>query len=364
MIYLLSGVPRSGKTLKAVTLLKNYIDENNKLPLDKQRQIYSNIDGLIFDEVLPLPDDYRATEHRSIFFIDEAQLIDIYSSSSENKENEIVRSLSVHGHYGYDFYFITQDPARLSKHVVSMVSHHFHFSRVLNGNQAKFYYWTACTLNPNAPSNRRNALDTGIFFYPKDAYKFYVSSVDHTNIKMRIPRKFWYMLFFLVCVISLAVYLVKHYLLNSFSSLAANSTSGISNSIKGLSNEKNNFTSASINNKSLISNASSAVSNTTTIQPKYNANEPFKTEYETINNNFPVLAGAIILNSKCIAYSQQGTKLDLKKKDCLKVANGDMPFNPFKQQNIQQQTTNSNINNNSTITSVPDVKRIDLKFKE
>jgi hypothetical protein len=363
MIYLFSGVPRSGKTLKAVTVMKKYIDENDKLPLDKQRQIYSNIDGLIFDEVLPLPADYRTAPHSSIFFIDEAQLIDIFSSSGNDKNNEIARSLSIHGHFGYDFYFITQHPTRLVKNLTDMVSHHYHFSRVLNGSQAKFYYWSSCCENPNAPTNKRNALDSGIFFYPKDSYKFYVSSTDHTNIKMKIPRKFWYMLAFLIFVISLAIYLVKHYVLNSFTSLATNSTSAISNSIKGLSNEKssnkNTLPVVSIPKSDIPFNASATNPNA-----NYNASSSYKSfnydvskPFDTVFNGnypspsfFPVFSGAVIIGNLCFGYTQQGTKINLKKSDCLRIAKGDMPFNPFKQQ-INQQTTNSNINNNSTTNS-------------
>jgi hypothetical protein len=73
------------------------------------------------------------------------------------------------------------------------------------------------------------------------------------------------------------------------------------------------------------------------IEPPYKANQPFKTQYEVINNNFPILAGAMILNGKCIAYSQQGTKLELSKKDCMRIAKGDMPFNPYKQPNQNNQ---------------------------
>ena len=65
MLTLITGVPGSGKSLRAVYELKK--------ALDAGRPCYSDIEGLNMPGVLPAPDDWRTTPEGSFIVYDEAQ---------------------------------------------------------------------------------------------------------------------------------------------------------------------------------------------------------------------------------------------------------------------------------------------------
>ncbi len=65
MIYLVTGVPGSGKTLFSIGMIHDWLKEG--------RQVYADIEGLNIDGVEAAPDDWRDNPEGSVVVYDECQ---------------------------------------------------------------------------------------------------------------------------------------------------------------------------------------------------------------------------------------------------------------------------------------------------
>ncbi|WP_373885914.1 zonular occludens toxin domain-containing protein [Acinetobacter sp. YH12211] len=177
------------------------------------RRIYTNIIGINYPGVLSIhstvddPFDWRDLPDGSIVFYDEAHEHPAFSAKdllppartdAEKKRKEqildIGYSLTLHGHFGFDIYLITQNPKLLNEHVRAACSVHYVMRRLWGLDVAMIYEFAEVqTYFANA--TRKQALSVKRFRYPKNLYKYYVSSNVH-NIQKRVPLL--YMAFFAI----------------------------------------------------------------------------------------------------------------------------------------------------------------------
>lgn len=177
------------------------------------RRIYTNIIGINYPGVLSIhstvddPFDWRDLPDGSIVFYDEAHEHPAFSAKdllppartdAEKKRKEqildIGYSLTLHGHFGFDIYLITQNPKLLNEHVRAACSVHYVMRRLWGLDVAMIYEFAEVqTYFANA--TRKQALSVKRFRYPKNLYKYYVSSNVH-NIQKRVPLL--YMVFFAI----------------------------------------------------------------------------------------------------------------------------------------------------------------------
>lgn len=168
------------------------------------RRIYTNIIGINYPGVLSIhstaenPFDWRDLPDGSIVFYDEAHEHPAFSAKdllppartdAEKKRKEqildIGYSLTLHGHFGFDIYLITQNPKLLNEHVRAACSVHYVMRRLWGLDVAMIYEFAEVqTYFANA--TRKQALSVKRFRYPKNLYKYYVSSNVH-NIQKRVP---------------------------------------------------------------------------------------------------------------------------------------------------------------------------------
>jgi zona occludens toxin (predicted ATPase) len=320
-IHLITGVPGSGKTLFCV---KKIVELQKKFP---DRQIYANIDGLNIDLVEDLPSDWRSCPHASIFFIDEAQKIPRYSTDNRKDIDDVAKDLSVHRHSGHDIYFITQSANLLNVKVLEMVATHWHLARILGTQNSTLFTFDSTQRNPNTISVRKNALENVVFSFPKEYYKYYKSSVAH-NQQVFIPRKIWYTFAMMIFLILGLIFIYK-------SLIAGKSFGGFT------FGGKEKISSTTSSTTSTVLPASSSASSSAEI-PKfeYNFEKPYQQDYSKQKydiKELPRFAGAVLMGNKCLAYTQQGTIAKISQSDCVRIANGDTPFNPFHQQAQQAQ---------------------------
>ena len=123
MQTLISAPPRTGKSLYCMSLIDQL---SRKHP---NRRIYTNIIGMNYPGVLTInstpekPFDWRDLPDGSIIFFDEAHehpafsaqdLLGTARTDAEKKRKaeilDIGDSLTLHGHFGFDIYLITQNP--------------------------------------------------------------------------------------------------------------------------------------------------------------------------------------------------------------------------------------------------------------
>lgn len=98
----------------------------------------------------------------------------------------------------------------------------------------------------------------------------------------------------------------------------------------------------------------------------YNPNKPF--DQQQIQDSIqysvtakPVLSGCMKTNNRYVAYTQQGTRLNVSQEDCKKIMSGDRPFNYFQEQQNGLSTQNYSATNNaqsSTATNQTDKEQL------
>lgn len=207
MQTLISAPPRTGKSLYCMSLIDQL---SRKHP---NRRIYTNIIGMNYPGVLTInstpekPFDWRDLPDGSIIFFDEAHehpafsaqdLLGAARTDAEKKRKaeilDIGDSLTLHGHFGFDIYLITQNPKLLREQVRAACSVHYVMRRLWGLDVAMIYEFAEVqTYFANA--TRKQALSVKRFRYPKNLYKYYVSSNVH-NIQKRVPLL--YMAFFAI----------------------------------------------------------------------------------------------------------------------------------------------------------------------
>lgn len=177
MIYLITGVPGSGKTLYTISQLEKMLDSG--------RPIYHNING--YKAGLPLPDslDWRDTPENSVIVYDEAQ--QHFPGRSPNKSvPEILSALETHRHKGYDLFFITQYPTFIDHHIRQLCGKHSHLDRK-SGAQAAIVRTSDKAWDVKDKLEKSQA-DKIRWTYPKKLFEKYDSATQHTH-KFKMPSK-------------------------------------------------------------------------------------------------------------------------------------------------------------------------------
>jgi zona occludens toxin len=223
MIYLITGVPGSGKTLYAVSkLLQHLLAEKIKREDGSEISRRLCIDGI---PNLLLPHELMAPLADASSFIENkrnaARTVDEDGKPVEAQDGhglwnwwewckpgdvivcdevqrhwrprgmgtkvpEQIARLETHRHYGVDFVLITQNPMLVDQNVRRLVGRHQHVRRLFGGSRALIYEWDGCQTDTSRLAGGTRTL----FTYPKDAYKLYKSSELHTKQRQKIPLWF------------------------------------------------------------------------------------------------------------------------------------------------------------------------------
>ena len=364
MQTLISAPPRTGKSLYCMSLIDQL---SRKHP---NRRIYTNIIGMNYPGVLTInstpekPFDWRDLPDGSIIFFDEAHehpafsaqdLLGTARTDAEKKRKaeilDIGDSLTLHGHFGFDIYLITQNPKLLREQVRAACSVHYVMRRLWGLDVAMIYEFAEVqTYFANA--TRKQALSVKRFRYPKNLYKYYVSSNVH-NIQKRVPLL--YMSFFAIPVLIFAMGYSKASDTGFFGLFEkdkqaqqiekvptdlpqAEIASYTPEQQKEIDTKRAEFMGLTYDQYMDLQNpqaqdAKNLAANQNSIDQivnTYKADNPFDYSYLTPP---PVTAHRVF--SGCIngvAYDTQGTILHDAPKDlCKRVMKGDRPFNPYKQ---------------------------------
>lgn len=195
MIYLVTGTPGAGKTLRTVELVIAWLKEG--------KTVFTNINGLNapgdlrqFDGYL----DWTDTPDGSVVVYDEAQQHFGADGGRGRSDRKDIEALEVHRHTGHTIVFITQHPRLLHSHVTRLVGRHEHIARMF-GTSNTYKYWLDRLMNVDSKSDLKFAqLDS--WRYPSHLFQHYKSSSLHVNNR-RIPKRIWIMLFCGVSLMSL-----------------------------------------------------------------------------------------------------------------------------------------------------------------
>ena len=150
------------------------------------RTIYTNIKALKIDYVRDIEYDWRDCPDGSIVVIDEVQNVEPYENIKD-KNDPIIKDLTIHRHRGFDFYFITQYPSLLHPTVSVLIGVHYHLT-VPYGLKTKVYQFGSVRAYPNTMANKFNCENNFYFSPPDRLFKLYKSTTIDTHVK-RIPYK-------------------------------------------------------------------------------------------------------------------------------------------------------------------------------
>lgn len=196
MLTLITATPGSGKTLKALSMIFDFLNDG--------RNVWTNIDGINisgvrkFDDDLDNPFDWRKLDAGSVVLYDEAQkhpafakrdMLKKYPKDRAEEIANIAWDLDYHRHNGYDIVLITQSPKLINQHTLDFVGEHLHLRRIFGVKQATIFHFPEHKLNPNTKSVRDEAINKETFKFPKHLFKFYKSATQHTH-KTKIPLKY------------------------------------------------------------------------------------------------------------------------------------------------------------------------------
>ena len=194
MLYLISAPPRTGKTLKAIEIIFKHLNQG--------RVVYTNIVGIKIPGVITFtsetqnPHDWRDLPNDSVVIYDEAHEHPAFADRNliQDKQKmaqirDIGISLTLHGHFGFDIYMITQNPRLLCAEVLASVGTHYIMRRKFGYDMATIFEYAEAKTT-FSKHTAADALNKTFWRYPKHLYKFYVSSEVH-NIKNTFPVKYY-----------------------------------------------------------------------------------------------------------------------------------------------------------------------------
>ena len=186
MIYLITGVPGSGKTLKMMSDLMNRKDLQG-------RPVF--LDGVpeVDEKIIPhfkVPDgESMQTWHNwaptgAILVIDECQRV-FRPRPSGSKVPEHVSELETHRHKGIDIFLLTQHPRLIDANVRNLIGHHCHISKT-NLGLRRMVEWNAC----GDPQSRQSIAEgvKSVYTLDKRAFGVYKSAEEHTKIRTKLSR--------------------------------------------------------------------------------------------------------------------------------------------------------------------------------
>lgn len=190
MIYLITGVPGSGKTLYALNFVRSLADKESR-PV-----YYSGIRDLTLSWN-PLDGEGADTSGAeswytlppsSVVVIDECQRV-FRPRGQGSAVPRCVSELETHRHKGIDIVLITQHPMLLDTNVRRLVGSHFHVQRTFGMQRATVHEFQGLREQPDKSRSDSIRHD---FRYPVEAFAWYKSAEVHTH-KRRIPTRVYFL---------------------------------------------------------------------------------------------------------------------------------------------------------------------------
>lgn len=207
MIYLITGTPGDGKSLRAVWYAEQFLREG--------RAVFGNIRGYARQAPIPgmsplvkdkdgrwsggVGGDWRLTPNGSVVIYDEAQH-DFSQRDNRSAVPVIVRAMETHRHTGHDLIFVTQHPNYIDHWLRRLVGRHDHLRRL--GGMNRVSLTTADSVMELPVGVESAAGEKSFWKYPKSLFNAYESATYHT-VKHRLPQPVIFMI--AICCISVVL---------------------------------------------------------------------------------------------------------------------------------------------------------------
>ena len=305
MITLITGKTGNGKSLYAIT-------EIEKRRIAEGREIYYHgipelkLDWIYFDE----PRKWSELPQGAIIVIDEARAAFPVRPNSSTVP-DYVAAFELHRKQGHDIYLLSQQPSFLDNHIRKLTDVHFHLMREFGDEVSIVHKWFTCKDNCHLV---RDGSITSKFEYPKQNYGLYKSAELHT-IKPQKP--FRYYLKYIIPLIVVALCVVAYYAFSSAIHKGEETTNTLKSEFEAL---------PSVSQKPEYKNKEDDPNYYfTQLTPRLPLVALSAPKYDEVTKPViaPIPAACIASSTKCVCYTQQGTKMMTDEFFCRNVvANG------------------------------------------
>ena len=190
MLYLITGVPGSGKTLLMMSMLKKRKDlQDHPLYLDGIPNVdRDKIPYIDIPEGCSVENWHEWLPPNAILVVDESQR-HFRPRANGSKVPPHVAELETHRHKGVDIFLLTQHPRLVDINVKSFVENHKHISKSQLGTR-RIWEWQRAG-NPDSKGDIKDAL-TRTYKLDSSAYNLYKSAEVHTKIKVGRSKWIWF----------------------------------------------------------------------------------------------------------------------------------------------------------------------------
>lgn len=179
MIYLITGQPGHGKTLRALELACNFVAAGREVYAHGVRGLNYNAAG--FKE-LEDPKNWQDLPDGSVILLDECYTV-FPTRSGASKVPPHVEAMATHRHRGFDFIIIAQQAQKqIDGFLLGLIERHEHVRRKFGFKKAVILWWDKFSPNVNNSDTRK------FWAYPEKIMKrnLYESTVVDTT-QFKIP---------------------------------------------------------------------------------------------------------------------------------------------------------------------------------
>ena len=194
MITLITGLPGSGKTALAVSMLPEFDGRPLFVLGVAELKVKHEVAPPVAEwtEMRPSPEDPELLKAvflfppNSVVLIDEAQTI-FRPRSMGSKVPPEVQAFETHRHTGIDFILITQHSGLIDPNLRKLISRHIDIRQTFLGRS--LYEWVGLG-DPESAVSRQIAAKRS-YKPPKKVFGLYKSSEKHTKLTVRTPFYVW-----------------------------------------------------------------------------------------------------------------------------------------------------------------------------
>lgn len=312
---LLTGLRGNGKTLKAVSMMDDFIQAG--VPV-----FASNFKGLTLPGVqfLDDPKEWQSLPPGSVLFVDEAQRY--WRSRRSGEPSPEVIAMETQRHDGVRIVLLTQQPTFLDKHVRGLVDSHLHLVRRSGLQASQVYNWERCKDEPETPANLDLA-DAAIWPFPIKYFGTYESAEVHT-IKRKFPMRLKLIAVAALVVVALGAY-AYHIIVSDKAEAAAVAGSSAAGDAPAADSATRARRGASYATPEAYLVAHQAM------VPAFPGSAPvFHDRKVKSEPELFCMSSGTDGNSSCGCMTEQGTRYHLDKAECQYMARHGAPYNPYK----------------------------------
>lgn len=354
-IKLITAQPGSYKTAMMMELAEKMANEGRPVYL-------CNIRGL--KPAIPFP--YQTIDHfkewvdtpeTSVIFIDEVQEFtrDVPTNAKTEELPKWMTLLEKHRHEGKDIFIVTQHPMFIHTHIRRLTSEHIHLVRNGNVPFSVKRMWGHVESDPDdmQKASIKSGCTTSIFRPKKEVFTWYESTVLDTH-KFIIPVKLIKGIALVSALIGISAYFgypVAEKYLNFGDKQITEQQKTEPTSMADIHKQQAELAGLTPEQYADLQNPEKRNAELQALNPvdmdtivlRYNPNKPYDDYSQQVSYNptaIPRFSGCMEKNGKYIAYTQQGTKLDVTQEDCKRLLeDGDRPFNYFAQEQTERVST-------------------------